>query len=309
MSQSKEYPPITIRLVNTTETRWILEGTENSSNPISMNFPSLYRIIPESQVMIAETVKKDPKTNEVLTGYRLKTTRHIANCESIDPVKQKDSGYEPNPQLDTIWIENGTGTFKREGNMVGTYDFIKSYQGNVSNPLRPPEAEAEFEEVVAVDIARKENEDFDKELEAMNLIAGLRNKNRKGEYEYDEPNLDKLVAIFDVTDLDSAEEKFNALYKLAKAQPDRIINSVADERKEIVALVKQSDDLGLIIFEKERISLAEDNSVIIAFDEDHPRATQVNKLVEYLCSAEGRTWLDQLYIKRSAKISGGLKPR
>lgn len=327
-TEQKVYPPIVIRLTNRVTTRWVLEGTENTPNPIFRESPSLYRIMPESQMMTNVKWKRNKKgeyLNEqdeivdeaykIPETYSLISTRHITACETISPEKQKEQGREFDQARDSIWLPEGTATIKREGNMIGTYDYIMSYQGNKNNPMRPPEAEIEFELVVASEIAKEKNVDFGRKLKAMSVIGKIRLTNEDDDeipnYSYDEKQLEKMTRLFRELDAaESDEEKFHMLSIIAETDPDRILNSIADSRNEVLMIVKRGLELRVLSITDEKafiVGSSEDkNTVILPFDRPFNATTRQNKLVAYLQEADGALYLAELGVKIQAKLTENL---
>lgn len=286
MADKEEHPPLTIRLVNTTDTNWIMEGTENSPDPIRMNFPGLYRIIPTSKMKRS----LDGKTGLV-------ETRHIFGCDSIDPVVQDRDKRVPNIDQDNIYLVNGAMTFLRVGATIGTYDFIKTYQGNKNNPLRPDEADVEFEEVIAQEIALENVTTYDRHMEAMLVMLQVR-KLDGGEFTYDLEKLGQLATLLDVDQTGSDDETYQVLFDIALKQPQRIVETTTNPLRKVMLEVKKAEDLGVILFEEMRaVYTRKEDGVLISFKDKRNKKNQVNKLAEMLTQPDKVAVLEKLRLR------------
>jgi hypothetical protein len=284
---AKEFPPITIRLVNTKPTEWVLQGTEKDAEPVRRDSPGQYRIIPTC----VKRKSKDSKEYERI--------RHIYGCQTIVPEEQVAQGYEPDLQMDNIWLPNGMATFRREGNMIGTYDYIKNYQGNVSNPLRPMDAEDEFEEVVASEVANTQAVDMQEVFEAMEVIKSLGEHNKENNtIEYDEERIDNLCMLLNIDRDQSAPEKYLELSRIAQFTPATLLAAEGNKRKNLILEIKKAKQLNLIVFEENKVFFASDNMVLLTFKGKLSAEKQINKLLDYfLKGAEGEQMLNMFRIR------------
>lgn len=291
---AEESPILTIRLVNQQESSWILEGTENSADPIKMAFPSLYRIVPHCKVAY-----KDDKG-----VLRHKQIRHIAGCDSIDPKWQDENGYVPDPQMDNIWVANGVAVFERSGESIGTYDYLKQYQGNISAKDRPKDAADEFEEVNDVELAEQIIVDFREQFDAMNILNSLM-RYENGAYEYDEESIDQICSVLNIK-VKSPAEKVAVLTTICATNPKLVTDSIANQSKKVIHDVRKAETLQTITFSDDKVVFNETKAVILAFKKKHNRISQVNKLVDFLSSKDGEPFYGQLLILNEKAAANSL---
>jgi hypothetical protein len=292
---SEQVEKMIIKVSNVAETNWILEGTEKN-NPVRMAWPGLYRIIPTSKM-------KDPKGGP---GYV--NIRHIAGCDSIHPKEQDAEGFVPSIEADNIWIVNGNLSIARAGSFIGTYDYIKNYQGNGSNPNRPPDAEIEYVELKEGEIIKGKVREYDKMQEVMDILKSFRTRDENtGEFVYNTELINKIAPVFNLHLRETIDEKFVELSNIGMEDPDRLIQGVANPKKEIIALVKMAEKLSELVFTEDKVAF-KDGTVVMVCKTKMTRATQVKKLVDALLTADGKVFLDQLRILTEKAAESSLSP-
>lgn len=294
MSEETNYPPLNLKLAGHLRmpTSWILEGTEKDPEPVRMDFPSTYRICPTSKIK-----RRDGKP-----GYE--EIRHIMGCEYIYPEDQAKYGFKPDPIFDNIFITNGNLIIHREGSAVGTYDYLKAYQGNANNKLRPDDAEIEYEEVIGKDIAIAKVADFNMMMEAMGLLQPIRVSRGDGTYDFNTETLQELCTLFNLDTDTSPEEQFAELVEIARTNPERIVNTAINPLKVLVLDIKKADKLDLIRFEPDRVFYTNDLKVVIMpFRVKMTKEKQIEALAKYLTLPANSLHLEQLRVLISERES------
>lgn len=284
MSEVEEYPELFLRLTNTQDTSWTLEGTEKDRNPARLSAPGLYRI---------PSVSKYKVPNENGKGFRFQKIRYIAACDSIDPEFQDKNKYVPNVEADNIWFENGILRVRREGSTIGLYDYLMKYEGNANNPDRPDEAGVDFEVIIESVIAANNNLAYDVKSDAFALLREIRT--REGdEFVYDEAKLQLMAVLFNLTHLETPEEQFNELYYLADTRPELLVNSFANSKKALFANIKQAEDMGVLAFESDRAYFPDTKVTVLTYKGKVAKNSQAAKLADFFLTAEGKPFYEQL---------------
>jgi uncharacterized protein YjgD (DUF1641 family) len=306
MSEEKKYPPLHIRLANRTNTQWIMEGTENTPNPVYMDYPANYVVIPHSKVKY-EDPNNPGKQHPEKKGFR--QIRHIFGCEHIDPEVQKAHGFTPDNMMDKIFITNGVLQVHREGSAIGTYDYLRAYQGNANNPLRPDEAEIEFEEVHEDQIALQKVVDFEVVMEAMGLLNTIRSKQADDTYQYNEQLLSDMASLFNLDVNDDQNVLFMQLVGIAQREPEKIVNTAINPLKSMIVDIKKADRLGAIQFDQERIFYpGEHKVVLLSFKTKTAKENMIKKLAEHLTMPGNLQQLNNFRVILDAKEKEALEP-
>lgn len=281
------FPRLDIQLVGTTETNWVMEGTEKTERPQRMNWAGLYRIAPVSKY-------REPIPAEQGGGYRLIPIRYIAGCDFIDPKRQALEGFVHNLEQDNIWVQNGNMSVLHEGADIGKYEYLKLYEGNTSNEKRPPDAGDEFREIIASQVAASNNLGFDQKAEAYAILREIRQPNDQGGYIYNSEKLALMATLFDLNHLDTPEEKFQELYSICEEKPGLIVNSILNGKKKLLAVVKKAEDLSVISLSQEGVTLTETGTMVLEFKGKPSKQVQVDKLSEFLLTDEGKPFFQQI---------------
>jgi hypothetical protein len=251
--------------------------------------------LPTSEIKY-EDPKNPGKPDPNKPGFR--TIRHIFGCEYIDIDEQKKYGFEPNPMQDKIFITNGYLQIHRTGSAVGTYDYLRAYQGNDHNPLRPDEAEIEFVEIHETEIAHQKVLDFEVVMEAMGLLNTIRNKQADDTYQYNEQMLKDMASLFNIDQEDVDNDLiFLQLMAIAQTEPERIVNTALNPLKQMIVDIKQADRLQAIIFDNERVYFpGELKVVIMTFKTKTTKENMIKKLAEFLAQPANLQLLNQFRV-------------
>lgn len=285
---NEKYPPLVIELVNKSETNWVMEGTEKSANPQRMAWSSLLRVPPTSKYREDISAKDGG-------GYKLVPIRHIMGCDFLDPKRQDAEKVMPNNEQDNIWIEGNSMTVLREGSSIATYDYLRLYEGNLSNTKRPPEAEDLFREVIAAEIAKAQTGGFDQKAEAYAILREIRQQSdEEGGYIYDNDKLSVMSTLFELNHLDTPEEKFLELYHIAEESPGIIVSAAMNAKKRLFALIKKAEELNVIGFTDDRAYFTSTNTVILGYKGKPAKNNQINQLADFMLTEDGKVFLNQL---------------
>lgn len=279
---SKQYPALVLQLTDRKPSSFIMKGTENSDNPDRLDTSSQFVLLNHSYILMPGKTKTDPKVQKI--------GRWISGCESFLVEEQEKMNASYNPQRDMIVFEFGTLTVNREGNFVGLYDFLKAYDGNISNPNRPSGVPPCFMEINTAIEAEVRVENAMDEMEAMRIISQyskvVKGANGTKEFQYDEDKLRWLCKLFNLTTNDTGSEMLEAVIIKAKVNPILFCKTIEDITGDIRVVVKTATQIGVVFLDGQRAVLADDNSTIINL-KGKSMNDKMEELVEYLTSPEG----------------------
>ncbi len=290
---------MTIRLLGTSPSNWIKEGTENSPNPERMEGPRLFNIIPDSKYLEVDS-------EGVLRNVYI---RYIPGVDTILVSEQEARKIVPKANISRqIWLKPSNMTIFRIGSSIPIYDFLKLNEGNTSNKKRPPGADDMFEEIVASDIAELKLVGFDKKLEAMQMVAELR-RVEEGVMVYNVEQLNLAANFFNIAFMDEPNEIFAALAQLAEDQPAKIMSCLGDAKRKLAATILKAEQLNVLIFEDERVINAETKAVVHSFGKKLARQKAQKALADFYLTDEGKDMYQQLIrtveIAHQRKLTAG----
>lgn len=292
MSTNK-YPPLILELIDRKPSSFVLKGTENNPEPERLDTSSDWILLNESIVLVPGAKKDDPP--------KQKKARWISGSDVILVEEQEKLGLKPNPLNDVIVFKFGRLSVERSGNTVGLYDFLKKYDGNISNPNRPDNVMAIFKEIDTAVEAQEEISDIGAEAKAITYLASLQTeKGGQGgsakTYEYNTDKIVWLCKLFNLTTGDSDAERLQALIAKARQNPKLFNDTLEDASSDLKVVIKTARELGIISLDGDVASYAEDKSVICKL-KTKAMNDKVDELAEYLRSGDGELHNSSIRVK------------
>ena len=282
---TKQHPPLILELIDRKPSLFVMKGTEMAEEPDRLDVSSQYMLLNDSVVLVAGEKKTDPKKH--------KKARWISGCDLILVEEQDKMGIKPNPLNDVIVFKFGRLVVEREGKDIGLYDFLKKYDGNISNPDRPESAIGIFKEINTAVEAEERITDIDAEGDALKYLSSLQTK-KGGQggtaktYEYNTEKIAWCCKLFNLTTGDSPSEQLEALVTKARQNPSLFNDMIADASSDLKVVIKTARELGVISLDGDVASFAEDKSVICKL-KSKAMNDKIDELAEYLRSADGET--------------------
>jgi hypothetical protein len=279
-------------LVNQQPSNFVLDGADEEGSDLQTNIsaPNARKIKNFSKVAYTEKIGKD---KEIL---KLKRTRYIKGCDSIDIEEQDKSGYVPNPVNDTFWILNGKATVIESGSDIGLYRFLKSHEGNVSNQNRPEGAVDIFREIdTSVDTLEVENI-FDDEIKVLKYMDRLKRKVAGNIFEYSEDALEFLCSIFKIPPFQNGyrSDAWVAVAIYAKQNPGTFLSMIANKTAKIESDVNAAISKGIISIDEEKSFFSNSQKVITSFPKTFTNDDIKEKLVDFFANPSNREYYDEL---------------
>lgn len=275
-------PVMYLEICDQGDSGFIMDGTENSSNPHQLRTPTVSWIPTEG---ITVYVDKD--------GIRRhKNIRHIKNCESIDPQEQEKMGFKPNRMNDKIPFDLAFANVKREGSTVGTFDYLKAATYFLNNELRPDSSTPLYREIKinerAVDVV-----DEDELLTtAKSKVYALRvNTGKEKQYRYDEDKINAYCRLLNVWD-ESPETKIVLLLAKASQSPYEFLQTITKAEQTVITEISHALQLGMIMFEGNTAQYTNENEVITTFGVGKmSEVKKIEALATYFQTPEGNNAL------------------
>lgn len=293
MSKETTGPEVmVIELTDRRESSWVLEGTENTGQPVRLSAPA------DKTIKATSAVRVPNKTGG---GYTLRKIRYIQGCDTIFFDEQEKRGFKPNPAVDKsdLTIKNGKRFIIRNGGDIALFDYFRNYEGNASNDNRPASAVAVYEEIKASVSAEKNISTFDDEMEAKDYLRELKISDKVKGVTYKEREIDFLINLFGLPFMDSYAEKFEALIGIATKAPTLFNESIANTKAGMISEVNQGRQLGVISFDASKAMLNNGNKILLLFKETKVD-DQINELAVHFLSSKGEQDYKQFYIELDA---------
>jgi DNA-binding protein YbaB len=289
----QQYPPLVLELVDRKPSSFVLKGTENNPEPDRLDTSSDYVLLNDSTVLVAADKKGEPK--------KRKKTRWISGSDVILVEEQKKLGINPNPLTDLIVFKFGRLSVERSGNTVGLYDFLKSYDGNVSNPDRPENVMEIFREIDTAVEAEESISDINDLSKAISYLAALQTeKGGQGSgaktFEYKSEKLVWLCKLFNLTTGESDPERLKGLMARAQTNPETFNATVEDASSDLKVIIKTAREMGVIMMDTELVSFADDKSVICKL-KSKAMNDKIDELAEFLRSGDGELHNSAIRVK------------
>lgn len=286
MSESSSIQSLVIVLCNKRSSSFILDGTRGTGNEISLDCPSEVLLPVESTSFEKRGNDKEAKRHKI---------RYIRGCETIYVDEQKEQGYEPNPQADTIVIEMGMMHVERIGADTALYDYIKKCEFNEANREHFPNVVPIFKEIDTKVQAEEATFDLDEQAEALSIVRQLRNKVKDG-YSYKEDDIDNYCRVLNLQTAGlSYAEKLKSLADLANSNPKLFMANVLDEKSKILMTLRQGIELQIVHLHEDGLKRNSDNSIIYKPKGGKNTEKSENEIVNYFKSPAGTEAYQLLY--------------
>jgi hypothetical protein len=283
--KDKDAPEVMfIELCDLKSSGFIQDGTENTSNPIEINYPSV-KFIPN--VGYRRGVKKEIRGGKEVETFYNEQIRFIRNETEISVQRQKELGIEPSPKMDKIIIEKGVAVVERDANNIGLYDFLHDVYYNKSVPNRSQKATAIFQ-IIEKDERAEEDLDYDTALaDAMVYLTKLSQKVGDKLYKYDEDKIDGLCSLFTVFS-DTPATKLRSLIAFAKTTPLRFMQAVTLWEQITETEITQALNLNVIGFDANVALYKNKDKVIKSLGvEKMKQAEKISKLADWFKTSDG----------------------
>lgn len=219
--------------------------------------------------------------------------RHIVNVSTIWKAEQEAKKILPstgaNAFKDEIWMSNGELfiDYKSKASMKGTYLHLMMHNQNADFPFRSDSiAAASFKINDRQKIAAKEIEVEDKREEARAIIYELRDRKNKT-YNLEKLHFYQNIFKKQLGSLDSAEEIFKALLKMADRYPELVIQSVDNGEAPYQAVVQQALDNNILVVTKGKVINTKTGKVVFTAKFSAPKIEIFERLVEYYSGQSG----------------------
>ncbi len=283
--KDKDAPEVMfIELCDLKSSGFIQDGTENTPNPIEINYPSV-KFIPN--VGYRRGIKKEIRGGKEVETFYNEQIRFIRNETEISVQRQKELGIEPSPKMDKIIIEKGVAVVERDANNIGLYDFLHDVYYNKSVPNRSQKATAIFQ-IIEKDERAEEDLDYDIALsDAMSYLTKLSQKVGDKLYKYDEDKIDGLCSLFTVFS-DTPATKLRSLIAFAKTTPLRFMQAVTIWEQTTETEITQALNLNVIGFDANVALYKNKDKVIKSLGvEKMKQAEKISKLADWFRTSDG----------------------
>lgn len=289
-----------IELVNQQESNYFLDARAGDIEgmdgvlPKAISFPSARKIKSRSKIKHFDKDKKVETLREI---------RYIKGCDTPYVDEQKLLGVVPNPQEDVIWIFNARLMVFEKGIDVGKYRYLKLYEGNTSNKLRPEGAEDIFKEIDTSVEAKDTENTYDAELQVLQYLSKLKRKVSATETKYDENTLEFLCSLFKLPPFDTGfnSEAWVALASHAKEDPEEFLKRIAAERAVFESDVNKAVQLGAVIFDDTRAVLADTKTLIMQTPENRTDAEKIELLVDFMSNPKNAKLYNEMRTQLTLK--------
>lgn len=299
MNKEAEKSPnvLVIELVNQQDSNYIMDpmGTGDGMD----------NVVP--QPISCPSARKIKSNSVIVRDGRHVKIRYIAGCDEIEVEKQMAMGVTPNPPVDVIWITHGKLTCSEVGAEVGKYRYLKNYEGNVDNPLRPQTAEQVFREINTAIVAEKVEETYDVEFEIMRYLSALKTKVSDTQTTYNEERLAFLCSLFKLPPFDVfASEAWVALVEIAKGNPTMFLSRIKAENKLVEETTQRALAYGILKMDRNKAVLADNNRMVRLFREGMNDTEKIEALVDYLSSPKNKELYQELQTQVEMKKEAAL---
>jgi|SRR5690348_6499945 len=294
MSQKKEQvPELIIELCETGESGFYLDGT--AGTPFAQQ-----RRSPEMKWIPTQGKEAYKDENGIL---RFREIRHIKGCETIYPEEQDKRGIKPNRFEDKIPMEGGFARILREGDTIGTYDFLEKATFYADNPFRPDTATKIYKRVKV----REQAEDYVNEDELLTVakskVYSLRTNvgGEKTKYKYDESKIDTYCRLLDIVE-EYPETRIVALLSKASANPKQFLDIIVKAENTVLTEVSHALKLNVIVFDGNTAQFAEGQKVItVVGNTKMNNDKKIEALASFLQTQEGAGSLTEMRARTEVK--------
>lgn len=285
-------------LIDRSESDFILEGTEGTDREKRLDAPGDYRLPSESYVI--EKVKNVDTQRQI---------RYVKGATSIYVEDQERFGTKPNDLNDVIWFKNGELVVKDTPESKALYEYLTRCAWNRDAPGRPSGIKPVFYVNDRVDKSEKELIQRSFRIDALQLIQSLTEIKNGGKVSYDETRINFLCNLFNISTALSNGEKCNLLMDKAEADPEGLINSVANKNSEYRASINEAISTGVLTIDGDKALFPSSKKAFFQFSVKEA-AKRVDELLIYMLStSEGELAYKELTIELTAakgRIAGGV---
>lgn len=299
-----------IELIDQKDSGFIMEGTENTPNPVRLMAPGR-RVIPNIGKRWAERIDIDLNTNKPRLDDKGKpikirfqeTIRYIKGEQELSLQKQKEKGIEPAKMHseDKIVIEKGWQVVDREDD-PGKYDYLKEVFYNTSNPSRSQKADGLYRVVEKDKMAETDTINDLLLAEAIDWVGKLQFK-EGSTYRYREDKIDAACTLLSIPG-ESPAIKIKNLMTRAKADPEKFLKDVTAFEQVALTEVSHALQLSVIVIKDNNISYAVDGKVIKVLDKEGTKALDkddaMQRFAEWLKTRDGYEAYNELTAKLEA---------
>ena len=257
---------------------WIQDGTENTANPIELAWPEKFGIPVTGK---RKVFKEDG-------GWYLEDIRHIKSCPIIGVPEQKQKGIEPSPMPweDALTLDKGFGIFVREGEMTGTFDYIKEATYNVSNPDRVATATGLYR---VIKMEKKNEADIENEMvqaDAIKFVGTLYEKKGKS-YVYNEQAIDAVCSLLSIF-AETYSGRVIAIQQAAKQNPSWFLDKVVKFQQTTLTEVLHALELNVIEFSGNNVQYKTKDKLIVSLGSDKlSRDQKIENFGNWLRTSDG----------------------
>lgn len=305
---SKEAQVLILELLDSKPSSYIMDGPgiddmdKIDSTPV-ISFPSLRKIRNTSRV---KQVIKDDQGNET---FIYKKIRYINGCPFIEVERQDKENYKPNHLADLLIFRNGSARATKEGD-IGKFLYLEACEYNIDAPNRPDDAEGVFKVISTEVDAQAEENQIDLENEAMEVLLGLKRKVSEKEVKYNEDSLEFLCSVFKVPAFESGfkSEAWIALARIARSEPKRFLNSIANKRSLIEVDVFSAVQVTVVTIDEQRAFFTASSKLIMEFDKDLNEEQKGQALVDFMTNPKNKNYYDQLRLDLRNKKNSMVAP-
>lgn len=289
LPEISEAEVLVLELCDSKPSGYVMDGPGNEDTDLLdttavISFPSFRWIRNVSRIKV-----KEGKT------FIYKKIRYIAGCPFIEVERQEKEGYKPNPMTDKLFFRGGTMRVVNEGD-IAKFQYLKLCEYNTSAPNRPDDAQDVFKVINTAIDAGIEESDFDLEAKAMAILGNLKKKVNAKEFLYNDDQMEFLCSLFKVAKPESGykSEAWVALATIAKGDPGRFINSIANVQSLVEHDVFSAVQLKVVEIDQHRAFFAANGKLIMKFDQDTEEKQKGVLLVEFMSNPKNELFYKQL---------------
>lgn len=275
---------VTYKLLDrkTDESSFFLNQDNTRDEDRKLDFTNRYGILNPFWIVDKETGKR--------VHYQ-----YIEGVDFYDPQEQKKQGIIANMQNSNIFFNKGADIIIDDQLMAPLVKWLDLHPINSESPYHDPNRhEPKFYRVDHSKIIKKELEQATAEDEALLIFSLLRK---------DKEKMKSVALLFeDTRSLSSDEEIYLGLREIAKKQPQKFIDSIANKENEVLSQVlkAQTGPYG-IIGKDAKGYFYEDDKTVVFGTTTKQKAIAEAELVTYLMSSEGDLHYRQLLVKIQKK--------
>lgn len=263
-----------LELVDRQNSGYEKEGSREEGHPVFMDAPDRRRILSRSQILCED-------------GKTLRVIRYIKGCDTIFEDEQQKRNIQPNPLTDVIWFEGSqTKTVRNIGADMPLFAYLAACPFNENAPNRPEGSPTIFREIHAEVVAKQGLEDLDSERAIGNIIGELYEKTADG-YSYDEVKIGYYLTLLRINPFETPAENLVAINRVAKADPDKFLSTIASKTKEYRIEIMEAIKLDVIDVKGDRAVWVEGQGVFTKSMRVKTQDEKIDFLTRYFLSPEG----------------------